>query len=228
MSTSSSHSNKFGMLTVFVFVGFLMSMGMVTLTILNTDVGQYHKVESPATIVAELSGDSNLLMMDLVGVALDNLFIIGYFSIFYGIYLLTRRTDKILSTTAFSLGISTAIFDIIENSFLITLFTGVPVNFTPESLVFSLQWLATSIKDISSYISGALFVLLLLVGMNTPPELRMRKITLALFLVLYVVLGSLGIVGSIFLTLRNLLFVIDMFVALVIFYSLKNADIQGS
>jgi hypothetical protein len=221
METASAELSKFKLISVFVFIGFLITVGLLLLTLANPATSQYHIIENPATIKATLTADPMLVASNLAGIALDNFFIVGYFAIFYGLYLLTKPVDINVARAAFLFGSMTVLFDLLENSVLISIFNGVPAGYEPDNLIFGLLWVCTSIKDSSSYISAIIFFVLLLQGRNHYRPLKTTKIVLALFLLLYFALGSLGIISSIFLLLRNLSFVVDMAVSTVLFYKIR-------
>jgi hypothetical protein len=218
------NGSQFKVLTVFVLIGFVMTLGLIFLTVMFPDSsGQYHEIMNPNTIVTELNTDSEQVKISLYSIIIDNIFIVGYFSVFYGAYLLTKSQDPIIPKFGFAMGMSTAIFDFLENAVLVGLINGVPAGYTPDSLMFGIQWLFMSFKDISSIVATLVFGVLLLISLNSPENLRVRKLVLALFLLLYTVLGSLGLMDPLFLQLRNLSFVLDMAVASGVFYSISKS-----
>ena len=216
--------SKFKVLTVFVLIGFVMTLGLVVLTILFPDSsGQYHEIINPADIKTELVTNSEQANISLYSIIIDNFFILGYFSLFYGAYLLTKHLDPVLPRVGFIMGISTAVFDILENAVLLGLLNGVPAGYEPVDLMFGIQWLFMSIKDISSVIATLIFAVLLLLSLNKTEMNRVAILVLAIFLLMYTVLGSLGLMNPLFLQLRNLSFVLDMAVASVVFYSISRS-----
>jgi hypothetical protein len=142
---------------------------------------------------------------------------IGYLAIFYGLFLLTRDKEKLLSMVAFALGSLTFISDLVENAFQVALLTGVPNGWVPADNVFSSFWVVMYIKDISSYMAGFTFIVLLLLSLNTPPEIRVSKTIFVVLLGLYVGLGTIAIIDPSLLILRNLSFMIDLLIASILF-----------
>lgn len=214
--------SKFKVLTVFVIIGFLMTIGLIVLTIMFPDsLGQIHEIESPISIANKI-GDPEQRNISLYSVIIDNFFILGYFALFYGAYLLTKDLDAIIPKTAFIFGIFTAVFDILENSLLLGILNSIPVGYTPEDLIFSIFWFFMSVKDIFAVLATFIFAILLLIGLNDQKSIRIHKIILAGFLLLFTFLGSLGLMSPFFLQLRNISFVIDLAVASGIFYSISH------
>ena len=203
--------------SVFVFIGFLMTIGMAVGTIVAPDWSQFHEPMDPQIIINNLStADVSGLYIGLSGIVLDSFFIVGYIAIFYGIYLLIRDEDTFFPRLGFILGITTGMCDMVENAIHVTLYAGVPNGWTPDSLVFATLWSFTFIKDLTSYMAGIIFVIMLLMTLNTPPQAKMYKIDLAVLVGLYVGLGSIAVVENSFLILRNLSFMVDMLLGAVI------------
>ncbi|MHA2042004.1 MAG: hypothetical protein ACW975_09090, partial [Candidatus Thorarchaeota archaeon] len=65
---------------------------------------------------------------------------------------------------------------------------------------------------------------LLLLTLSDPPNLRSSKLLLAILVGLYVVIGSIAIVESAFLLVRNLSFMMDMLLGALILYRISNAN----
>jgi hypothetical protein len=215
--------SKFKVLTVFVVIGFLVTIGLVFLTVMFPDsLGQIHEIDDPVSIANELLANPEQRNISLYSIILDNFFILGYFSLFYGVYLLTKDLDPVIPKSAFILGIFTAVFDILENSLLLGILNGVPVGFTPEELLFGIFWFFMSVKDIFAVLTTFTFAILLLIGLNDQKSIRIHKLVLAGFLLLFTFLGSLGLMSPLFLQLRNVSFVVDLAVASVVFYSISR------
>ncbi|OLS24604.1 MAG: hypothetical protein HeimC3_18760 [Candidatus Heimdallarchaeota archaeon LC_3] len=215
---------KFRVLTVFVLIGFIMTLGLVFLTVMFPESsGQYHEFINPENIKTELITDSEQARISLYSIIIDNFFILGYFALFYGAYLLTKHLDPVLPRVGFIMGISTAVFDILENAVLLGLLNGVPVGYEPVNLMFGIQWLFMSIKDISSVIATLIFAVLLIISLNKTDKNKGAILLLAVFLLLYTILGSIGLMDPLFLQLRNISFVLDMAVASAVFYAISRS-----
>jgi heme A synthase len=145
---------------------------------------------------------------------------IGYLSIFYGLFLLTRGKENLVAKVAFALGSLTFISDLVENAYQIALLTGVPNGWVPADNVFSSLWVVMYVKDISSYMAGFTFIVLLLLSLSNPPEFRTSKIVFVFLLGLYVGLGVVAIIEPSFLVFRNLSFMIDLLVASLLFHQM--------
>ncbi|MHA2160740.1 MAG: hypothetical protein ACXABE_17730 [Candidatus Thorarchaeota archaeon] len=204
--------------SIFIFLGFLMTLGMVAAIFLNPGGGDLYNVRPIASVILDLqeatAQDINIRLTNLV---FDNFFMIGYLAIFYGLFLLTRTKEKLFAKVAFALGSLTFISDLIENAYQIAILTGVPNGWVPADNVFSSLWMFMYVKDISSYMAGFTFIVLLLLSMSDPPEFRTSKLVFVILLGLYVGLGVIAIIEPSFLVFRNLSFMIDLFVTSLLF-----------
>ncbi|MHA2072856.1 MAG: hypothetical protein ACW985_13855, partial [Candidatus Thorarchaeota archaeon] len=66
---------------------------------------------------------------------------------------------------------------------------------------------------------------LLLLTLSDPPNLRSSKLLLAILVGLYVVIGSIAIVESSFLLVRNLSFMIDMLLGALILFRVSTVSV---
>jgi len=207
--------------SVFIFLGFLMTLGMVATIFLNPGGGNLYEVRPITNVIADLVGasaqDINIKLASLV---FDNFFMIGYLAIFFGLFLLTREKEELIAKVAFLLGSLTFISDLVENAYQIALLTGVPNGWVPADNVFSSLWVVMYVKDISSYMAGFTFIVLLLLSLSNPPEFRTSKVVFVFLLGLYVGLGVVAIIEPSFLVFRNLSFMIDLLVASLLFHQM--------
>ena len=209
--------------SVFIFLGFLMTLGMTATTLLNPGGGDLYEVRPIGNVIADLvaatAQDINIKLASLV---FDNFFMIGYLAIFYGLFLLTREEENLMAKVGFLLGSLTFITDLVENAFQVALLTGVPNGWVPADNVFSSLWVVMYVKDISSYMAGFTFIVLLLLSLSNPPEVRTAKVVFVILLGLYVSLGVISIIVPSFLLFRNLSFMIDLLVASLLFRQLAT------
>jgi hypothetical protein len=210
-------SNQLKIASAFVFIGFLMTIGMAVGTITAPDGGQFHEPMDPQVIINNLaSAEIGELYAGLTGIVIDTFFIVGYIAIFYGIFLLIRDEDPFFPKLGFILGITTGMCDMVENAIHVALYAGVPNGWTPDGLVFATLWGFTFVKDLTSYMAGMIFVVMLLMTLSGPSKMKVYKIALAVLIGLYVGLGSIAVVENSLLLLRNLSFMIDMLFGAVI------------
>jgi len=204
--------------SVFIFLGFLMTLGLTVTTLLNPGGGNLYEVRPIANVIADLvaatAQDINIKLASLV---FDNFFMIGYLAIFFGLYVLTREKEELIAKVAFLLGSVTFVTDMVENAFQVALLTGVPNGWVPADNVFSSLWVVMYVKDISSYMAGFTFIVLLLLSLSNPPEFRTSKMVFVILLGLYVGLGVIAIIEPSFLLFRNLSFIVDLLVASLLF-----------
>jgi hypothetical protein len=204
--------------SVFIFLGFLMTLGMTVSTLLNPGGSDLYQLRPIASIIADLTAASTQdINIKLASLVFDNFFMIGYLAIFYGLFLLTRGKEDFISKVAFALGSLTFISDIIENAYQVALLTGVPNGWVPTDSVFSSLWLVMYVKDISSYMAGFTFIVLLLLSLSDPPEFKSSKLVFMILLGLYVSFGVVAIIEPSFLLFRNLSFMIDLLIASLLF-----------
>ncbi len=211
-------ASRLKVVSVFIFLGFLMTLGMTAMTLLNPGGGNLYEVRAIGSVIADLlaasAQDINIVLVSLV---FDNFFIIGYLCIFYGLFLITKERDRVISMIGFALGLTTGFTDLIENAFQVALLTGVPNGWVPADSVFSSLWVVMYVKDISSYMAGFTFIVLLLLSLSDPPEFKSSKLIFAILLGLYVSFGVVAIIEPSFLVFRNLSFMIDLLIASLLF-----------
>ena len=204
--------------SVFIFLGFLMTLGMTATTILNPGGGDLYEVRPITNVIADLVGaTAQDVNIKLTGLVFDNFFMIGYLAIFYGLFLLTKGKEDLIAKVAFALGSLTFISDLVENAYQVALLTGVPNGWVPADSVFSSLWVVMYVKDISSYMAGFTFIVLLLLSFGNPPEFKSSKLIFVILLGLYVGLGVIAIIEPSFLLFRNLSFMIDLLIASLLF-----------
>ncbi len=215
--------SKLKMVSIFIFLGFLMTLGMAATTFLNPGGGNLYEVRPIANVIADLLAATSLdITVKLASLIFDNFFMIGYLSIFYGLYLITKGKDELITKIAFLLGGVTFAFDLIENAFQIALLTGVPNGWVPADNVFSTLWVVMFVKDISSYMAGFIFIVMLLVSLNIPRDFREEKIIFIILLGVYVILGVIAIIDPSLLVFRNLSFMVDLLVASILFRKMAS------
>lgn len=204
--------------SVFIFLGFLMTLGMTVTTLLNPGGGNLYEVRPIGNVIADLvAASAQDINIKLVSLVFDNFFMIGYLAIFYGLYLLTKEKENLIAKVAFALGSLTFISDLVENAYQVALLTGVPNGWVPADSVFSSMWMVMYVKDISSYMAGFIFIVMLLISLNDRQEIRLSKMVFVILLGLYVGLGVIAIVEPSFLIFRNLSFMIDMLIGSLLF-----------
>lgn len=209
---------KLKVVSVFIFLGFLMTLGMTVTTILNPGGGNLYEIRPIGNVIADLVGASAQdINIKLAALVFDNFFMIGYLCIFYGLYLVTRNREKLIAKVAFLLGSLTFLTDMIENAIQVAILTGVPNGWVPADNLFSSLWVVMYVKDISSYMAGFTFIILLLLSLSDPPEFRKSKFIFVILLGLYVSLGVVAIIEPSFLVFRNLSFMIDLLIASILF-----------
>ncbi len=210
--------SRLKVVSFFIFFGFLMTLGMTATTLLNPGGGNLYELRPIANVIADLvAASAQDINIKLAGLVFDNFFMIGYLAIFYGLLILTREKEELIAKVAFALGSLTFISDIVENAFQVALLTGVPNGWVPVDSVFSSMWLVMFVKDISSYMAGYTFIILLVLSLSDPPEFKAFKLIFVVLLGLYVIFGVIAIIEPSFLIFRNLSFMIDLLLASLLF-----------
>ncbi|MFW9853507.1 MAG: hypothetical protein ACFFFG_00505 [Candidatus Thorarchaeota archaeon] len=218
-------SSELNMVSIMVFLGFIMTLGMVTTTVLYPDGGQFHLAMDPADIYTQLNAMS-LPERDimLAGIIFDTFFILGYLSLFYGLFLLVKHLGPFFPRLGLVLGMTTAGCDLIENALHIAFITGVFNGWNADPILWVYLWTFTFIKDLTSYMAGFIYVVLLVMTLSSPVGLRMTKLVFVLFFGFYILIGTLGVINPSFLIIRNLGFVIDLGVAAILFYRASKME----
>jgi hypothetical protein len=212
------------MASVFVFIGFLMTLGLTAVTLLSPGDSQLHEAMDPQIIIDDLaSATAADISIRLAGIAFDTFFIVGYIAIFYGLFVLTRDKESFFPKLALALGLITGFCDLVENAIQVALFNGIPTGWSPDGLYFATLWSFTFVKDLTSYMAGMIFIVLLLLTLSDPPNLRSSKLALAILVGFYVVIGSIAVVESSFLLVRDLSFMIDMLLGALLLFRMSQA-----
>ncbi|MFX1369732.1 MAG: hypothetical protein ACFFAY_14140 [Promethearchaeota archaeon] len=208
---------------IFVFIGFIMTLGMTAGILANPEGSQFHQVIDPADIITDLSTATSAdIQMRLAGIVFDSFFIVGYIAIFYGLFMLVKEKDPFFPKLAFILGLTTGVCDLTENAMHVALYNGIPSGWIPEGSYFASLWSFTFTKDLTSYMAGMIFIVLLLLTLSEIPEIKVAKLILTILVVAYVGLGSIAVVIPSVLLLRNLSFMIDMLVGSILLYRISR------
>jgi hypothetical protein len=147
----------------------------------------------PQVIINDLaSATSADIAIRLAGIVFDTFFMVGYMAVFYGLFVLTKDKESFFPKLAFALGLITGFTDLVENAIQVALFNGIPAGWSPGGLYFATLWSFTFVKDLTSYMAGMIFIVLLLLTLSDPPNLRSSKLLLAILVGLYVVIGSIA------------------------------------
>nr|KXH72188.1 MAG: hypothetical protein AM325_01565 [Candidatus Thorarchaeota archaeon SMTZ1-45] len=214
---------KLKVASVFIFLGFLMTLGMTATILLNPSGGNLYEVRPIANVIADLiAASAQDLNIKLASLVFDNFFIIGYICIFYSLYLITKERNQFSSMLGFTLGLITGFTDLLENALQVALLTGVPNGWVPADNVFSSLWMIMYVKDISSYMAGFVFIVMLLLSLNDPVEFRTSKLVFVILLGLYVSLGVVALIEPPLLVFRNLSFMVDLLIASLLFHQLAT------
>ncbi|MFX1271458.1 MAG: hypothetical protein ACFFAX_07205 [Promethearchaeota archaeon] len=220
----TDNSIRLRMASVFVFIGFLMTLGLTAVTLMSRGGSQLHEAMDPQVIIDDLSSATAAdIDIRLAGIVFDTFFMVGYMAVFYGLYVLTKDKEAFFPKLALALGLTTGFCDLVENAIQVALFNGIPAGWSPDGLYFATLWSFTFVKDLTSYMAGMVFIVLLILTLSDPPNLRSTKLFLAILVGLYVVIGSIAVVESSFLLVRNLSFMIDMLLGSLILFRASNA-----
>ncbi|MFW9968408.1 MAG: hypothetical protein ACFFEA_14740 [Candidatus Thorarchaeota archaeon] len=220
----TENSIRLKIASVFVFIGFLMTLGLTAVTLLLPGGSQLHEAMDPQIIINDLASASAAdIDIHLAGIVFDSFFIIGYMAIFYGLFVLTKDKEAFFPKLAFALGLTTGFCDLVENAIQVALFNGIPAGWSPDGQYFATLWSFTFVKDLTSYMAGMIFIVLLMITLSDPPNLRSSKLLLVILMGLYVVIGSIAVVESSFLLVRNMSFMVDMLLGALVLLRLSKA-----
>ncbi len=210
---------KFRLITLFTAIGVLMQVGFLIIRVLNPDADQFtfHKAVAPSEVTTILSAADNAMYTGL-SLTLDLFFIAAFTALFYGFYLYLKDYDEFFAKLAFTTGLLTALFDLLEDGMILVLATGIPHGYTPDNLLLGIMWTVTAVKDIFSYVTTFIFGILFLMSWQQPPELKWNKLLFAVLILFYAFIGSLSFGFPTLLLIRNLGFVFQFLIAAFLFY----------
>ena len=212
--------NPFRIIAAFVFIGFLATLGLLLLFIIAPDASQFH-LPVDTSINSQLIYPSNMTRtqadQNILSVVIDNFFIVGYTGIFFGAFLYIRETNY-YAKFALVFGLLTSITDFIENAMVVAISNSMVIGYKPDPLLWGLFWSISALKDISAYVSTFTFANLFLHTLNQNLTIRSKKVIFIVLLLSFAFIGSLGLFSPAFLTLRNILFVLDLLIASILFY----------
>ena len=212
---------RFKLIGLVTLLGAFFSLAMASLTISLGKPPQFFDAKNTSEIISELRDNSSLVSILLLFTAFDNLFVIGYMTLFYGVYLLTKDYEENLSKLALTFGWLTGLFDLVENAFNVFLAVGATHGFEPGELFFTFMWSSTYLKDGFSVIATYLFFVLFLGKIIFEKEYKFSEVVIAVLLLFYVITGSTTIVNPAFVALRNITLVVVMFIASAVFFREK-------
>ena len=217
--------NPFKIISAFVFIGFLATIGLLLLTIIVPDASQFHLPASDTTSL-QLLMPSNMTRsqanQNIQSIIIDNFFIVGYTGIFLGAYLYVKEV-KYYAKFALIFGLLTTATDFIENAMVVAISNSMVIGYKPDPLLWGIFWSISSLKDISAYVSTFTFAVLFLLTLNDQPKIRFNKLVFVILLFLFAIIGSFGLFSALFLTLRNVLFVFDLVIASILFYKTNES-----
>ena len=219
-------NSQFKIISVFVFLGFLATMGLLLLSFIAPDASQFHlpsdnavQLLMPSTMTRDQANQN------IWSVIIDNFFIVGYTGIFIGSYLYIKEAG-FYAKFALIFGLVTTATDIIENAIVVAISNSMTIGYQPDPLLWGLFWSISAVKDISAYVSAFSFAILFLLTLNDKPTVRFNKLVFAVLFILFAFIGSLGLFSPLFLTLRNVLFVVDLLLASYFFYKTDESILQ--
>ncbi len=209
----------FNIITFFTILAFLMAAGFLMIKILSPDASQFqlHAATDPKDVTSMLSDEQNAMYTG-VSIMVDTFFILSFTVLFYGFYLYVKGQDLFLARLALSVGLMTALLDVIEDGFIVTLAMGIPRGYEPDTLLLGILWGIVAAKDIFSYVTTFLFAVLMIFGLNDLPELRMNKLIFAVVLFFYAIIGASSFALPFMIEIRNVGFVLQFPIAAYLFY----------
>ena len=218
--------SQFKIIGTFIFLGFLATMGLLVLSFIAPDANQFHlpSSEAPDTLMPSTmtrdQADQNIW-----SVIVDNFFITGYTGIFLGAYLYVKEAGY-YAKLALIFGLVTTATDIIENAMVVAISNSMVIGYQPDPLLWGLFWSISAVKDISAYVSAFTFAILFFLTLNDLPLIRFNKLVFVILFALFAFIGSIGLFIPFFLTLRNVLFVVDLLLASYLFYKTDESILQ--
>ncbi len=218
--------SQFKIISAFVFLGFIATMGLLLLGFIAPDASQFHlpsdqavQLLMPSTMTRDQANQK------IWSIIIDNFFIVGYTGIFIGSYLYVRKVGY-YAKFALIFGLVTTATDVIENAIVVAISNSMTIGYQPDPLLWGFFWSISALKDISSYVAAFSFAVLFVLTLNDDPSVRFNKIVFTILFALFAFIGSLGLFSPLFLTLRNVLFVVDLIIASYLFYKTDESILQ--
>ena len=218
--------SQFKIISAFVFLGFIATMGLLLLTFVAPDASQFHLPSDEAVhLLMPTTMTRDQANQNIWSIIIDNFFIVGYTGIFIGSYLYVKKAGY-YAKFALIFGLVTTATDIIENAIVVAISNSMTIGYQPDPLLWGLFWSISALKDISAYISAFSFTILFVLTLNDEPTIRFNKAVFAILFALFAFIGSIGLFFPLFLTLRNILFVVDLIIASYLFYRTDESILQ--
>jgi len=194
--------------TRYAAVGTLIGMGAILSMII---IGLFYPPEisamsDPRTIAAFTTLARQYTTPITILLLLDTIFIMGYTSLFAGIWLIIRDFSEIMAKVGLGLGLLTALADIVENSLLLILVKGLQTGWTPHPLLFGLVYVINTMIDLLSYLGILVYAIILLLIFRPWNS----KFIMACLFVLYLLVGLLSILLPALVIVRSFMFVIGL------------------
>ena len=202
-------------------------MGLLLLGFIAPEGTQFHL---PSDLSLQFTMPSSMTRtqadQNILSVIVDNFFIVGYTGIFLGAYLYVKEMGY-YAKFALIFGLITSLMDIFENAMVVAISNSMVIGFHPDPLLWGLFYSISALKDISAYISTFTYAILFLISLNYKPAIRLNKLVFIILLILFAIIGSLGLFSPLFLNLRNILFVLDLIIASYIFYKTDESILNA-
>lgn len=192
----------------FAAVGTMIGLVAVILLVIMSlifpsELGSIDRAQSIGELVIILTQYPNEALTILV---LDTIFIVGYLSLFIGLYMMSRDFADLLPKLALVLGVMVGLLDLVENALLITIIQGFSQGWQPDLDYFRSIFILNSVIDVFSYSTALIFALIFVV-IYRPWH---KKFILGLLLLIYTIIGLSSVIFPGLLIVRAILFIIGM------------------
>ncbi|MHA2504728.1 MAG: hypothetical protein ACXAE3_17905, partial [Candidatus Kariarchaeaceae archaeon] len=138
--------------TIGTIFGAIAVLGMLVLSfIFDPRASEIDRPSDIATFISTVEAVSDEI---LVFIALDSVFIVGYTSLFIGLYIIIRDLADPLSTIALIAGISVGLLDVVENALIFTLVHGIEAGWEPQTQAIGMLFFLNMVIDLMSYVAA--------------------------------------------------------------------------
>lgn len=158
----------------------------------------------------------------LILVVLDTIFVIGYLSLFIGLWMIIRDFGDIMTQTPLVLGLLVAIGDLVENAILISLITGINNQWQPDEMIYVWLFTLNNLINILSYAAATLFAILFLMIWR-PNSL---KFYIGILLLAYAIIGFIAVIYPALLIARSVVFVVGLGFGTYVLYLEEDIPIE--
>lgn len=179
----------------------LLSIIIISIVLKTDDLNQLHKVVSIEDMKNDLNNYDRRILLK-ISLILDTFFIFGVMALIKNIHNHVIETNRYYSKVGFLFGTIGMFFDILENSIMFLIVNTMMRGYLPDILLVNVMYLFVYLKDTLLIISTFIFAILFIA--KTLENKNKKNWLLVISLLSVSIFGSIALLDSNFLILRNL------------------------